>query len=155
MEPLLGPVSLTRIPAGGGWYDALGAWRDVQDRFSGFDNTIDWVIVGGESGTNARPMHPDWVRSLRDQCTAAGVPFLFKQYGEWTEADACDAATGDAMYDLLDVGRYCVIGHDGDTHCRDAAQVSQPSVPLYRVGKKAAGRLLDGRTWDEFPERLI
>lgn len=68
---------------------------------------ISWVIVGGESGPRARPMHPDWARSLRDQCVSAGVPFLFKQHGEH----------------------------------RDGV----------RLGKKAAGRELDGRTWDEYP----
>ena len=74
---------------------------------------IDWVIVGGESGPGARPIHPDWARSIRDQCAAAGVPFLFKQWGEWLPG--------------------------------------QNDLPAERVGKKAAGRLLDGRTHDGFP----
>jgi protein gp37 len=79
---------------------------------------LNWVIAGGESGPKARPMHPDWVRSLRDQCLAAQVPFFFKQWGEWI----CDAIDPD------------------DRH------------PLFRkVGKKAAGRLLDGREWNEWP----
>ncbi len=79
---------------------------------------IDWVIVGGESGPQARPMHPDWVRSLRDQCQAAGVPFFFKQWGEW------------------------------GTSCNMAPYV------MYRIGKKAAGRLLDGREWNEIPSAV-
>jgi protein gp37 len=74
---------------------------------------ISWVISGGESGSGARPAHPDWFRSLRDQCQAAGVPYFFKQWGEWAPR-------------------------------RD-------SVDMVRVGKKQAGRELDGRTWDEFP----
>jgi protein gp37 len=64
-EPLLGPVEIHRYAMGG------------------LITTLDWVIVGGESGPGARPVHPDWARSLRDQCAAAGVPFFFKQWGEW------------------------------------------------------------------------
>jgi protein gp37 len=70
---------------------------------------VAWVIVGGETGPGARPMHPDWPRLVRDQCVAAGVPFMFKQWGEFDESGK-------------------------------------------RVGRKAAGRLLDGRVWNEYPE---
>jgi protein gp37 len=96
---------------------------------------LDWVIVGGESGPGARPMHPDWARSLRAQCTAAGVPFFFKQHGQH-------------------------IGHSCVTWDRQGAHTSQtfgkPSFEAYgelfwTVGKKAAGRLLDGREWNEMP----
>jgi len=82
LEPLLGPINLTRMKLGGGWYDVLGGWRDVKERFPGFDEQIDWVIVGGESGPHARPLHPRWARDLRDQCATAGVPFFFKQWGQ-------------------------------------------------------------------------
>lgn len=91
---------------------------------------IGWVIAGGESGPGARPMHPDWARQLRDQCQAASVAYFFKQWGEWLPYDHCA---------------------EGDMH------FSVPRVKLdedrvaHRVGKKAAGRLLDGRTWDQFP----
>jgi protein gp37 len=91
MEPLLGPIVA----------DWLG----------------DWVIVGGESGSGARPMHPDWSRSLRDQCQQAGVAFFMKQWGEWIPGD------GD-----------CV------------------GQQFYRVGKKAAGRLLDGVEHNAMPQ---
>jgi len=87
----------------------------VLDCDGGWPEHIDWVIVGGESGRHARPMHPDWVRGLRDQCEAANVQFHFKQWG-------VHAPVGD--------GR-------GGT--------------MAKVGKHAAGRLLDGRIWDEFP----
>lgn len=96
---------------------------------------LDWVIVGGESGTGARPMHPDWARALRDQCTSTGVPFLFKQWGEWTPDE-----------------------HPGSVHTYlppgvDAGVPFPPmTTMLWRPGKKAAGRTLDGRTWDEYPE---
>lgn len=131
--------------------------RDHGFKFESGRRLIDWVIVGGESGPGARPMHADWARSLRDQCVNAGVPFLFKQWGEWlpwtqfsgsqvvdppeqTRFDTmewCDGA-------WRDVGKPDIWatkdGDVDDTQC------------VGRVGKKAAGRVLDGRTWDGFPE---
>ena len=90
---------------------------------------IDWVVAGGESGPGARPMHPDWARSLRDQCAAAGVPFLFKQWGEWAAADDYPSEIQE-QYDVQGLT-------DGQS---------------IRVGKKAAGRLLDGVIHDGYPE---
>lgn len=102
---------------------------------------IDWVICGGETGPGARPMHPEWVRFLRDQCKSANVPFFFKSWGEWTTEH-----------------HY----HDGILHLggsyEAANDISEPwpsciaIVPVARVGKKRAGRLLDGREWNEIPE---
>lgn len=123
-EPLLGPVDLTEW-LGPEITDAMKA-PGARCRHHGillngnpckycFPERIDWIIVGGESGPGARPMHPDWVRSIRDQCKAAEVPFFFKQWGEWKLSWMA--------------GEY----------------------QWMRVGKKAAGRLLDGRTWDELP----
>ena len=167
LEPLLGPVNLRSLPHGEGeidclkpstWEEAIEQWRDtdedwveqfedwfevnLSDGLSGPMHTgIDWVIVGGESGPGARPMHPDWARSLRDQCQAAGTGFLFKQWGDWMPGEK-----------------------DGDTVklTFPAAGPHGPANPEFydwpdgvcaaRVGKKAAGRLLDGRTWDEFPQ---
>lgn len=92
---------------------------------------LDWVVAGGESGPGARPMHPDWARSLRDQCAAAGVPYLFKQWGDLvTEEQAPEDITLPAVS-----WRY--LGDD------------QP--PVWRVGKKRAGRLLDGAQHDGYP----
>ena len=97
MEPLLGPVNIeyadwapesvrgfpgVHNPLTGEWWPAVGNYAKEYDGRMVGQPKIDWVIVGGESGRGARPMHPDWVRSLRDQCTSAGVPFLFKQWGE-------------------------------------------------------------------------
>ena len=73
LEPLLGPINLDRIPISHGIVECSGGRLPA----------LDWVIVGGESRPHARPMHPDWARSIRDQCQAAGVPFFFKQWGEW------------------------------------------------------------------------
>lgn len=90
---------------------------------------ISWIIAGGESGRVARPMHPVWARSLRDQCVSAGVPFMFKQWGQFSpEYDGLTAYTN---------------VHSGIT--MDAP------TPMYRIGKKRAGRELDGRMWDEMP----
>jgi len=111
---------------------------------------LDWVIVGGESGDRARPMHPYWARSLRDQCAAAGVPFFFKQWGAWTavydrDRDDPDWRRCDTVACRTPDGRWLNLDGGHGFH-------GERVVRVYRVGKKAAGRLLDGRTWDQFPE---
>lgn len=93
---------------------------------------IHWVIVGGESGPGARPMHPDWARSLRDQCARADVAFFFKQWGEYLPFDQC--ANAGVRMSTVDAMNYAFTG-----------------APV-RVGKKQAGRALDGREWNEMPE---
>lgn len=140
MEPLLDGVSIKpwlqpKFFHGG---RALNGRAMVQSHPS---ERLDWVIVGGESGPGARPMHPDWARSLRDQCAAAGVPFLFKQWGEWLPAKEGRSITG----------RTLVL--EGSAPFTDNPQWHgfEDGQQVARVGKKAAGRLLDGRTWDGFP----
>ena len=111
---------------------------------------INWVIVGGESGPRARPMHPDWARSLRDQCQAAGVPFLFKQWGEW--AQAAELPVHPEATRLP--GNLCRVTRDGvtaDHYVAISTDGGRKRYELRHVGKKAAGRLLDGCTWDGFP----
>jgi protein gp37 len=95
---------------------------------------IDWVICGGESGAAARPMHEDWARALRDQCTAAGVAYHFKQWGEWLPMGQTDA---DGCVSRVDKG--------------ERPGLWDYAMMAARVGKKRAGRFLDGRTWDELP----
>lgn len=95
-EPLLGPVNLGQVET---------------------TPAISWIICGGESGPHARQIHPDWARSLRDQCLSAKIKFNFKQWGEWLSND-----------------------HVGGC------------MTWKRVGKHAAGRILDGREWNEFPD---
>ena len=119
-EPLLGPIE-TGLKRG-----------------QGFAPGIDWIIVGGESGPNARPMHPDWARSIRDQCDA-GAAFFYKQHGEWK---ALAPGDGDWPTDTPTMIRLRPDGTKGDD-----------GWPMQRVGKKFAGRLLDGRTHDEMPTR--
>lgn len=120
--------------------------------WTGYDDGIDWVIVGGESGPGARPMHPDWVRSLRDQCTAAGVPFFFKQWGEWAPGECADKLPtrtertarwwdGKWIYEELTP--------------RQSEEMHRDDAPdLYRLGKKAAGAWLDGVEHKAFPGQL-
>lgn len=145
MEPLLGPVNLetiynTDFGESQPYLHPLLGWVSDGHGDGCSAPAIDWVIVGGESGPGARPMHPDWARSLRDQCRAAGVPFLFKQWGEWKPA-ICD---GDTVKLVFETGA----PHGPDQpafHDWPGGAVSA------RVGKKAAGRMLEGRTWDEVP----
>lgn len=134
---------------------------------------IDWVVVGGESGPKARPMHPDWTRSLRDQCAAAGVPFLLKQWGEWLPIDQGKpdwydylyrsrvvAKDGESQTALDDIhGRKCTVpelclridGEHTSLSAPGAFQAGKSPVQAFRIGRKAAGRLLDGRLHDEYP----
>ena len=125
-------------------------------RGTGKGMPIDWIIVGGESGPGARPMHPDWARSLRDQCKAAGVPFLFKQWGEWADMGAAGlGASGPVTNragDVKDWMRQAVTFTDGGKAAVQAHSWTAHATDLmYRVGKKAAGRLLDGITHDGYP----
>ena len=108
---------------------------------------LDWIIVGGESGPQARPMHPGWARSIRDQCAAAGVPFFFKQWGEWSAT--LGHFTGNIDFDperqeqpLRATQSQVLLAHE----------IRPGRTLLERGGKKRAGRLLDGRTHDAMPE---
>jgi protein gp37 len=125
-EPLLGPIDFT--PAD---------WRGTNVNADHWLQSIDWVIVGGESGKRARPMHRDWARAIRDDCRNRDdmgrpwpLPFHFKQWGEWISDDLADE-----MFYLT--GKFATTDHCGITY--------------HRVGTKRAGRELDGRTWDGFP----
>jgi protein gp37 len=116
---------------------------------------IHWVIVGGESGPGARPMHPDWVRDIRDQCQRAGVAFFFKQWGAWTPDRPAGYHRVSGAPDR--VGRYShelvVMEASGAMYDQDDPDSWTRCTRLWRVGKKRAGRVLDGRTWDEMPGR--
>lgn len=138
MEPLLGPVDLVKSKAVRSMCKTCAAGQSkgcVIDQPGPF---VDWVIVGGESGPNARPMHPDWARDLRDQCTAAGVPFFFKQWGEW-----CPRGPEEWGYPCVDgVPRFRMT--DTGDNGSDLAAGGGNDTWMNRAGKKAAGRLLDG-----------
>lgn len=149
-EPALGPVDFSKwikpLEFAACWgkgcrptdvdYKAVGAIAKAAARHAGWAR-LDWIICGGESGPKAWPMHADWARSVRDQCQAAGVPFFFKQWGEWAprvlpwEVDEVETAKPSGMPSWIE---------------------SELRIAMLRVGKKAAGRLLDGREWNEFPK---
>lgn len=128
-EPLLGPVSLR--------LERLGHWNAlaIKSNQPWATTRLHWVVVGGESGPKARPMHPAWARSLRDQCAAAAVPFLFKQWGEWQPVHPSGAS----------------IPGCGTTPQREPAFRFAHDHYFTKVGKKLAGRLLDGVLHDGYP----
>ena len=147
-EPLLGEIDLTYAP----WPADRPKFPDTHDLSDGRDalrqiepggSRIDWVIVGGESGTGARPMHPDWVRSLRDQCAAARVPFFFKQWGEWVPDTS------------LRPGIRCGLFPDGARFDRVSLRSdgARPTI-MRRAGKTAAGAKIDGAEHRAFSEPL-
>lgn len=150
MEPLLGPVELDPLwlrPSPSTAYAAGKVTMDMPSWTRLGCIGLDWVIVGGESGPGARPMHPDWARSLRDQCQARSVPFLFKQWGEHDLS--YDRDRDDPDYRRCDkmgktTGRWINLAGG---HGFNGERVHY----AHKVGKKAAGRLLDGRTWDGYP----
>jgi protein gp37 len=166
-EPLLGPVDLDQPrcdahdrreivtdETGREWCGYCAA-----DGFSGelsfghwldpLNGGLNWVVTGGESGPGARPAHPDWFRSLRDQCQTAGVAYLHKQHGAWVPESAL-LHRDTAPAGFLDI--------DGDFRPLRNGKPEDPpmargeAITVRHVGKKAAGRELDGRTWDEYPE---
>lgn len=144
-EPLLGPIEFSNVTRRSDCVAQLG-----KPAMAG----IDWVIVGGESGHGARPMNPAWARGLRAQCIRAEVPFLFKQWGEWEPGFSCGGwpITGDNSGTRIDVPDDLLVGKtSGRVHCWEAIDREGDFVGSLRVGKAAAGRLLDGRTWDELP----
>lgn len=143
VEPLLGPINLEKSCALYRWIDPDGVECSAMPRHIG------WVVVGGESGAKARPMHPDWIRRLRDRCAAAGVPFLFKQWGEWAPSKTLPPDT------LLPYRRWGWISIKGGTvdgmHDKPFNDEFSHHELMGKIGKKAAGRLLDGVLHDGYP----
>lgn len=122
-EPLLGPLDLSHY--------LIDDWTRIGDDVHWHEHPpIHWLICGGESGRSARPMQLAWARSLRDQAQAAGISYFFKQFGEYLPRSQMVPGV----------------------HCSEGEQVGQPDDSFIRVGKHAAGRLLDGREWNEVPE---
>jgi protein gp37 len=141
-EPLIGPVTFR-------WASWVNE-KDMHARYGSYHHLdglrgINWIVAGGESGPNARPMHPDWARNIRDQCEAAGVPFLFKQFGEWTQTECKPGGDlgGDMRKELVRIVK--PVG-ENDGHFR------RGDVLMRKIGTKSAGRLLDGVLHDDYPE---
>lgn len=168
-EPLLGQIDFSSLrkynPRGEPWINALhglvtrGQYLARSPSECSFNTStrvippelpgLDWIIAGGESGPGASPMHPDWVRSIRDQCAATGVPFFFKQWGEW--APVYDRDVDDPDWRRCDQiarehlrGRWLNLAGGHGFHGERVVYVNP-------VGKKAAGALLDGREHKEWP----
>lgn len=150
IEPMLGPIDLT----GSAWWD----WRYKYDfYFDRYQRPLDLVIVGGETGPGARPMNPDWVRSLRDQCTQADVPFFFKSFGDWIAFP--DRSSGVYQLSALKpgskTGATLPFGFKEIYYENGEKRVVRVKFEEYHcflnVGKKSSGRTLDGREWSEYP----
>lgn len=142
-EPLLEPISFE------------GLFADPANPIDGTNalERLDWVVTGGESGARARPMHPAWARSLRDQCEVAGVPFLLKQWGAFVPPDqaACDLNT---CYDRSTIGGW--VSPNGAYELGEsAAPGHEDAAHVFKLPKQLAGRLLDGVLHDEYPEVMV
>ena len=138
-EPLLGPLDITRwikkekiMEAGGSWTSEL----------------VDWIIVGGESGLDARPMLSNWADSIRAQCANAGTAFFFKQNGEWVDA-------GHSEFGQLPTAHYKYLHSDGTEWSGPIPQEEDADVnTVKRVGKKRSGDTLYGKVYHEYPKAL-
>lgn len=155
IEPMLGSIDLGKF-----LFECCGQFeRDDYGRYGNREvccgqpvalEALDWVIAGGESGSQARPSHPDWFRSLRDQCASAGVPFLFKQWGEWTPGECVTQQSGTVRTATWFDGAW---QYGEESLARDDGHIDdEPDV--YRTGVKAAGNTLDGRQHVAFPDGL-
>jgi protein gp37 len=139
-EPLIGPISFA---------DRWIEHPDSRVHLNWLD-ALHWLIAGGESGLGARPMHPAWPRQLRDECAATEVAFFFKQWGGWQAVEAVEGSTQGFVYMAEDGVR------DAELRRRESAQGSVDWTAWWfeQVGKRVAGRELDGRTWDAMPARV-
>ncbi|WP_257765334.1 phage Gp37/Gp68 family protein [Burkholderia glumae] len=175
IEPMLGPIEISRWldPTGIHCLDVCADTRYVKAAevetytadgecvplcpacgesasWTGYDDGIDWVIAGGESGPGARPAHPDWFRSLRDQCATAGVPFMFKQWGEWREP--VDGERYNTTMGRAQRVPAFIVAKSGTVRCFESDETRDGGRTMLRVGKRAAGRVLDGAEHNGFPE---
>lgn len=149
IEPMLERIDLFEYPAIDNYQATAFSTYGAPDWYKPLSRGIDGVIVGGESGPGARPMHPDWPRNIRDQCVAAGVPFYFKQWGAYTPDGPAQVTKNDVVFlkdgTLMDTKDVFRNGwqkyYDTPTDC----------VWMKRVSKKKAGCMLDGKIWKLLP----
>jgi protein gp37 len=155
IEPMLESIQLGGLAFG--QYEDTGGGDGIHPdiAFHDFEPHIDWVICGGETGHGARPMHPQWTRDLRDQCKAADVPFFFKGWGDWLPISQMPDGHADTLY-------HPAPKRDPESirQCKVAHSVIQAVFPMgamtvFRVGKKAAGRFLDGVEHSELPGQEV
>lgn len=139
-EPLLGPLDIEELLTLE-YYVPESQLEHFADSGARYEQLIHWIIVGGESGTDARPMNPRWVRGILNQCIESDVAFFFKQWGEWFPWSEGTGPTPD--------GR--PVGFFTNADAWHEGKINTFRQSMIRIGKKAAGRLLDGDTWDELP----
>ena len=181
LEPMLGPIDVppeflvgTRewiYPCG--YIDSLGEGHppgcgdeacpvQCEPTPKDWHPSLDWVVLGGETGPGARPMPPEWASRVKDDCVAAGVPFYFKGWGAWIpigeEPPDTDIQGDHGFLSMSGIVKGTRIEYvDSQGKLRDTNELSDFNLPndwalMARVGKKAAGRLLDGREWNEIPD---
>lgn len=170
IEPLLGEIDLSN-------YFNYGINEVVKPFSNPIEyikvNSINWAIIGGESGKNARPVHPDWARKIRDQCVGANVPFFFKQWGEWGIVDCNKLYADQHNYKAMPALKVSIpengIFHtytfcsteklkENDKHevwIYNKSNLSENPILMKKTGKKAAGNLLDGKVWQQMPQIII
>ena len=157
-EPLLGPIDFMMLKSGDLVIDALQGCAGTSIGDGEYDGAqpcakLDWMIVGGESGPGARPMHPQWARSIRDQCAVAGVPLFFKQWGAWAPNEFARAITTMVRSRAIDInGETPGWPDDPDTAFAAVTRYPEKYQFMSCVGKGRAGRLLDGKEHNEFPK---
>lgn len=149
-EPLLGKVDLQMIQGTSPFKEFYQVLKPITNFGDANRPAIDWVVVGGESGAKARPMHPDWARSLRDQCKAAEVPFFFKQWGAYVPGTH-KLANDNALYIVLNNGEKGRYWKNDLTEKYANDWQNMGANVMRRIGKSKAGRLLDGVEYNEFP----
>lgn len=141
LEPLVGPVSLRK-------------WIGIKGR-----KYLDWLIVGGESGHHARPLHPAWAQNLRDQCLEAKIPLFFKQWGQWFPVSQARALP--PWRDFKEEDHRVFIGHkvylknfvdQSGFFCSPPVAEQSSGEAVVRLGKKSSGCMLDGEHYLQFPE---
>jgi protein gp37 len=153
VEPMLGPINLRHMdverhhPV---WcmIDALTGKHTDMGRPCPDVPKLDWVICGGETGPGSRPMHPDWIRLLRDQCVAADVPFFFKSWGDWEPSEIRPEI--DTCYHKISDGKVAGYTSTAKHHWWGGSWGDGKPLSVW-VGKKKSGREIDGRTWDQLP----
>jgi protein gp37 len=153
-EPLLGPLDFNERVFQ--YRDGSVAFPYLKDSESTMlIDLIDWIIVGGESGHKARPMHPDWVRDIRDQCKKAKKNFFFKQWGEWVPAEENITSLEqiDALPDRPKEAKLVeMINRKGVHNNRLLIDgVTEPLVRMFKVGKHLSGNAIDGKKHLNFP----
>jgi protein gp37 len=147
LEPLLARVNLGLLGT---------VEKTISSQHRPVHEMLGWIVAGPENGPKARPTHPDVFRSIRDQCQAAGVPFFFKGWGNFRPLGDADPDAAEFLPAVMtaDLDKTVMVYRDGRSNSGNTPPTEHGAWFMEPVGKKAAGRLLDGREWNEMPEML-